>query len=73
MNPRTVKTAIARCEEELLTAHDMRQTLSMPGSGLSAMLVRDGVDELKLVYKLFRRRAERSEVGEGDGFRARLR
>ena len=54
MNPRTVKTAIARCEEELLTA-PMRQTLSMPGSGLSAMLVGDRVDELKLVYTLFRR------------------
>jgi len=54
MNPRTVKTAISRCEEELLTV-PMRQTLSMPGSGLSAMLVGDRVDELKLVYKLFRR------------------
>ena len=54
MNARTVKTAVARCEEELLTG-PMRQTLSMPGSGLSSMLVGDRVEDLRLVYKLFRR------------------
>ena len=54
MNARTVKTAVARCEEELLTG-PMRQTLSMPGSGLSSMLVGDRVGDLRLVYKVFRR------------------